>query len=142
MMQVTDTPATSREETPNKIPVITSSNKSSFPLATDELVVEAGFPLLATGELVIETRFPLDDVDVIEITLPLDEDGVVVGEFCVKLWVFIVDVCVVVGSAVVGFVAIVEEGHVWSSNTWPVQCIVIVATHETSSWEEKFRTVL
>ena len=70
MMQVTDTPTTSREETPNRIPVITSNKKSSFPLATDELDVETRFPLLTTGELVMETRFLLDDGDVIEITLP------------------------------------------------------------------------
>ena len=63
------------------------------------------------------------------------------GEFCVKLWVFIVGVCTVVGSAVVDFVAILEQGYVWTFNASPVQCTVIVATHETSFSEGEFRTV-
>ena len=104
MMQVTDTPMTSRVETPNRIPVITISKKSWFPLATGELVIG--------------------------ITLPLDGEIVVDG-LCVRLWMFIVGVCVVVGvclvvgvcvvvdvcvvvgiDPLVGLVGIAEEGHV------------------------------
>ena len=84
MMQVTDTPTTSRVETPNRIPVILSIKKSSSPLATGELVKGITLPF-ATGELVIEIAL-------------LPDDEVVVDELCARLWMFIVDICVVVGT--------------------------------------------
>ena len=125
-MQATNTPKTSRIKTPSRITVIRDSEKSWFSLAT--------------GELVIGTRLPLGGEDVIEIALPSDAE-VVVGEFCVKLCVFIVGVCVVVDSPLVGLVGIVEERHLLLEDRLPVQCTVIVAIHESSSWKGKSRTV-
>ena len=84
MMQVTDTPTTSRVETPNRIPVITCSKKSWFPVAIGKLVIGTRFEL-ATGELVIEIGFPLSTGELFKgVALPSDSE-VVVDELCVKL---------------------------------------------------------
>ena len=121
MMQVMNTPKTSRMKTPSRITVIRDSEKSWFSLATGELVTEARFPL-STGELVIG------------IGLPSDAE-VVVDELCVKLWVIIVAICVVVDSPLVGLTGIVGERHLLLMDKLSVQCTIIVATHESSSWK-------
>ena len=122
-MQVMDTPMTSRIETPNRIPVITSSEKSWLPLAT--------------GELVIGITMPLGSGVVVGIKLSIN-DRVLVDELCVKLWVFIDDDSMVVGDPMVRLVDIVEEGHVKLLFTLLTQCTKnVVELHEGSFWVPK-----